>query len=111
MYFNFARLNNLESSFDNGIGGQISLTISGDKIPDLTVEDGVHRFVRISPYDPLKRRHTNFCHVWTGGYAANTAPVARSYVFNPYKLAKNLINGKSTEDLDLVLSGRPDLLW
>ena len=44
----------------------VTLTISGDTHGLLSAEAGVHRLVRISPFDQAARRHTSFAsvHLW-----------------------------------------------
>ena len=43
----------------------VSVKISGENAYGwLKVESGVHRLVRISPFDSSARRHTSFCSVW-----------------------------------------------
>lgn len=67
---------------------------------DLGGERGVHRLVRISPFDPLHRRQTTFAHVGDG----DEGRVVRSYVLDPYQLAKNG-DGRTVDDVYAVLSG------
>jgi peptide chain release factor 2 len=54
---------NVEDSPGNGYR-RVTLRIDGDKAyGHLAAEAGVHRLVRISPYDPKERRHTSFSQV------------------------------------------------
>jgi len=44
----------------------VTMTVEGDYAYGLLkAEAGVHRLVRISPFDAAKRRHTSFASVWT----------------------------------------------
>lgn len=55
-------------SFTPGDGAgfrNVTMTVSGDYAYGyLRAENGVHRLVRISPFDANKRRHTSFCSVF-----------------------------------------------
>jgi len=72
MYERFAEKNNYKTSIidyqkgeDAGIKN-VTLLISGFKSYGyLKRESGIHRLVRISPFDSNKRRHTSFSSVWT----------------------------------------------
>jgi peptide chain release factor 2 len=58
-----AQIVDLQPGDEAGIKG-VTMTISGDYAYGyLTSEAGVHRLVRISPYDAGKRRHTSFAAV------------------------------------------------
>ena len=71
MYERFAEKNNYKCSIidlqkgeDAGIK-DVTLLISGFKSYGyLKKESGIHRLVRISPFDSNKRRHTSFSSVW-----------------------------------------------
>src|SRR5207237_7232240 len=53
-----------------------TLLVTGDyAYGHLQTERGVHRLVRISPFDANKRRHTSFASVDVGPEIAETAPV------------------------------------
>ena len=72
MYERFAEKNDYKSKIidfqkgeDAGIKN-VTLLISGFKSYGyLKKESGIHRLVRISPFDSNKRRHTSFSSVWT----------------------------------------------
>ncbi len=66
---------------------------------------GVHRLVRVSPFDPLKRRHTSFCTVFEQEKDYRNYIMVATYVFQPYQMAKNLITGKETDKVATVLDG------
>ena len=57
---------NIEDSPGCGTGyRRVTLRVDGDKAyGHLAAEAGVHRLVRISPYDPKERRHTSFSQVF-----------------------------------------------
>ncbi len=78
-------------------------------------EHGFLRLCRISPFDAKKRRHTSFVEVVVGDLPRralnDSMDVIRSYIFSPYALAKNRVNGKENADVQLVLDGNPQLLW
>ena len=72
MYERFAEKNDYKSSiidFQKGEDAGIknaTILISGFKCYGyLKKESGIHRLVRISPFDSNKRRHTSFSSVWT----------------------------------------------
>jgi len=54
----------------------ITVKVSGDQAYGrLKTESGVHRLVRISPFDSQKRRHTSFASVWVYPEVANNISV------------------------------------
>lgn len=83
------------------------LVVRGDDVARLlSVEAGVHRLVRISPFDDQKRRHTSFASVvvddrWGAGQV-------RSYVLHPYTLVKDLRTSLERTDIEAVLDGDID---
>jgi len=106
---------------DAGIQGA-ALTVEGDGVKRLLAEDGIHRLVRISPFDAGARRHTSFVAVdvnetvqdhiverpWHRSPSAFERGQVRSYVLTPYKIAKDLRTGITREDVDSVLDGDID---
>ena len=72
---------------------------------DAEAEYGVHRLVRISPFDPQKRRYVSFVSVEIDGKSRNEEVC--SYMLDPYSIAKNHTNGKETNDVRAVLAGKP----
>jgi protein subunit release factor B len=85
---------------------------------DISHEAGVHRLVRISPFDAKSRRFTCFAQVTVGldhgpDYF-HDGPV-RSYVLDPYervvdhRLIKECADAKAVlaGDLSLILEGKP----
>ena len=70
MYFMYAQKNNFKVEILDSLNGDtcglksISFKISGKNVYGLlSAEKGVHRLVRISPFDSNKRRHTTFASV------------------------------------------------
>ena len=53
----------------------------------LRAEIGVHRLVRLSPFDALCRRHTSFASVSVDGLTEESQ--RRSYILHPYTRAKD----------------------
>ena len=89
-----------------GIGGCRSATARIDGTQVLGSEVGVHRLVRLSPFDSQHRRHTSFATVQVvpGDLIDPTEPV-RSYVMQPYKMVKDHRTGAETDDVTAVLDG------
>lgn len=83
----------------------------------LLSESGVHRFVRISPFDEKKRRHTSYVKVFFSKEPTSINTVKemkdlelkRSYTHHPYILCKDHKTEKETEKLEDVLSGDLDV--
>lgn len=73
------------------------------------VEVGIHRVVRISPFDPKKRRHTTWVNVSVNHKESDK--IIRSYVFYPTQFVKNIKTGKTTKDILGVLAGNLKLIW
>lgn len=66
-------------------------------------EEGIHRLVRISPFDTQKRRHTSFVSVAVDGSCCNIQ--RRSYVLSPYKQVRDHLAGWVRDDVEAVLNG------
>ena len=100
-------------------------------------ESGVHRLVRISPYDSQARRHTSFASVWVYPVVDDTIDIQvnesdcridtyrasgeqdsksdigwghqiRSYVLQPYQMVKDLRTGVESTSPQDVLDGDID---
>jgi len=86
----------------------------------MKTESGVHRLVRISPYDSSARRHTSFASVWVYPVVdyANASSAAktdigwgnqiRSYVLHPYQMVKDLRTQVEKGNAQGVLDGDID---
>lgn len=83
---------------------------------DLSHEAGVHRLVRVSPFDEKGRRHTCFAQVYVdgddglSGEAPGIGSQVRSYILDPYKLCKDHRLGTETDQVERVLAGELDLI-
>ena len=95
----------------------VTLLVSGEyAYGHLQTERGVHRLVRISPFDANKRRHTSFASVDVVPEIADTAPIEiawgnqiRSYVFQPYQMVKDHRTGAETSNVQDVMDGNIDM--
>jgi len=77
----------------------------------LQQEHGVHRFLRISPYDAQGRRHTSFAGVEVSGIEGVPEGPIRSYTLNPHHQATDVRKRYSTEKVHDVLAGGEELDW
>lgn len=82
MYFGFAEKNGLEVKvidylYGDGAGYKsVTLLIEGEHAyGNLKCERGVHRLVRISPFDANKRRHTSFASVEVSPVVSDTTKI------------------------------------
>jgi peptide chain release factor 2 len=86
-------------------------------------EVGVHRLVRVSPFDKLKRRHTSFCQVamitdkhYADLWMDEEDTLIRSYILDPYESVRDhqVIEGEEsielTDKVKEVLAGNLKLL-
>ena len=96
-----------------------TIKIEGDYVFGwLKKESGIHRLVRISPFDSGARRHTSFASVWiypvvdeninNSKSEIGWGHQIRSYILQPYRLVKdNRTNFESTSP-DKILDGDLD---
>lgn len=77
----------------------------------LMTNSGIHSLTRISPFDTQHRRHTSFAVVMVkyGGMAVDINNQVRTYIFDPYKMVKDLRTGIETENIESVLDGDLDI--
>lgn len=78
----------------------------------LDKETGVHRLVRVSPYDPEKRRHTSFATVVISKndkVVGSSESLVRSYILDPYR-AVSFMGNVLTEQVYEVLDGDLSLI-
>jgi protein subunit release factor B len=71
----------------------------------LSNEIGVHRIVRVSPFDEKSRRHTSFVLVSLNNEEYDTRSKVRNYVFDPYTLVRNFRDERETEDIYSFING------
>ena len=98
-YISWAKNNNFITNILNRVQNDADgiknavIEIIGDNIDDrIKNETGIHRFVRISPFDSQHRRHSTFVKVTINGDKSVATGFLRSYIFDPYVLIKNHIS-------------------
>lgn len=108
MYLNWCILNRAER-----MGGPYDFTITTteENVEHLWDQRGHHRLSRISPHDQLKRRHTSFVEVVCDSRANPPDGFTCSYTLSPFQRAVNKRTGVSTDKVEFVLAGNPNLLW
>ena len=85
----------------------VKLSDDGKSFDTLSGHGGIHRYVDISPFDYLNRRHTSFCQVQiiSGEKIETSDKNIISYIKSPYTLVKNHITGEETDDVYKYLDG------
>ncbi len=121
MYLRWAKKRGYETEIFGSILGEevgiesTTILIKGlDAFEYLEGEDGVHRLVRISPFDSSSRRHTSFALVQVSppgdGYPEpEWGKQIRSYILHPYTMVKDHRTNFETTDTESVLDGDLDL--
>jgi protein subunit release factor B len=71
-------------------------------------EVGRHRICRISPFDPLRRRHTTWVNV-SLDKPTGVSDFVRSYIFHPFTLAHDYGTGIKEMNVHKVIDGDIDL--
>ena len=74
----------------------------------LQAEVGMHRLVRVSPFDVERRRHTSFAAVSLEAVPSERGGVLRSYVFDPHQVVKDHSSGLEVANAQSVLDGGID---
>jgi protein subunit release factor B len=92
----------------------VTLGSDSDTLEDMEQERGVHRLVRISPFDRQSRRHTSFASVDIEGAKeledkTSFGPRARNYVLYPYQQAMDFRKNYTTDKVFDVLAGGVEL--
>jgi len=77
----------------------------------LKQEHGIHRLVRVSPFDSQVRRHMSFAKVIIDDQEIKSDYQIRSYVLHPYQLIKNHSTNQSTGEVGAVLDGDLEKIW
>ena len=94
----------------NRIGGVsvIDVWLDCETSANFDNETGVHQITRISPLDPLHRRHTSFVSVSVDGAICGDSRVRR-YTLDPYERIKDVRTGIERADAQNVLGGDIDM--
>lgn len=110
-------ITNKVTGVDDGIETITLKVVGGNVITLCNNEVGIHRFIRISPFDARRRRHTSFVEVSTSKDGVqnndnllNWSSIIRSYVTHPYKSVKDHRTGLNTTDIDSVFNGNLDYI-
>lgn len=73
----------------------------------LAGEVGVHRLIRISPFDPKGRRHTSFAEIGNGHHSPEGGGNSiRSYILAPYHFVKDARTKHELKYVHAVLDGQ-----
>lgn len=110
MYMGWA---NLKQVAYYRVKGSDKIITEGDQREALIGHNGIHRYVRLSPFDDQHRWHTSFCQVNISGmgtYNNTNAVAVISYCLHPYEIAKNHLLGIETPRVYEVLAGHLHLL-
>lgn len=69
--------------YDGELERVITMHDDSERILRAKIDSGVYRVIRISPYDPLHRRHTSFCRVEVDGHFDDK--IHTTYCYAPYQ--------------------------
>lgn len=114
MYLRWAKRRGYEEELVEAEEQSAAFRFHGDEgVLDLAGEEGVHRLIRISPFDASGRRHTAFASVEVLGHgkSSDEESLVRSYVLHPYQLVTDHCREVETPEADSVLRGELDELF
>lgn len=118
MYIQWARIHDVDYSWVTSRAGEqtgiecATVWFRGKDIKKFFEhEHGVHRFVRLSPFDPQNRRHTSFATVRVNDMEESWDNQVRSVVLDPYQEVRNMVTGMSTDLVKEYLGGQVELAW